>query len=187
MSVTLKVALVGPRKSGKTRIANQLAGIPVHDDDDYKPTAGARILEFDMPIKAKREEVVPKIELWDISGDQKYESCWTAVMHELDGAVVVFDPTSKNQANEVHLWCEWFCKHANLGSNQAIIFAYGNLSSDHKPLRVKAGNRKVIVPINNVSFKQIKPDQTLSCHHQFKKILSKLYVHHLENLEKNMA
>jgi hypothetical protein len=38
---------------------------------------------------------------------------------------VVFDPTSKQQANDVRLWCEWFCKHGNLQNGQIVLFAHG--------------------------------------------------------------
>lgn len=43
-------------------------------------------------------------ELWDCSGDSKYEPCWPAIMAELHGIAVVFDPTSKQQANDVRVW-----------------------------------------------------------------------------------
>lgn len=86
-----------------------------------------------------------QIELWDCSGDQKYESCWPAIMKDLHGIAVVFDPTSKAQANDVRIWCvshpqlpalaphpdvvapailrrcEYFCKAASLQNGQVRL------------------------------------------------------------------
>lgn len=60
---------------GKTLIANYLAGQASGQGesklttDRYEPTAGVRILEFDLALQGS-EEV--NIELWDASGDHKY-------------------------------------------------------------------------------------------------------------------
>jgi GTPase SAR1 family protein len=76
-NITLKVALLGPRESGKTRIARQLQGNSVTDDDPYVPTAAVRIVEMDRQFTAwtrdgkRSNEVKCKVELWDCSGDSK--------------------------------------------------------------------------------------------------------------------
>lgn len=114
-------------------------------------SAPCRILEFDELIGTPHGELSRRVELWDCSGDQKFEGCWPAICDALDGAVVSFDPTNKSQANDVRIWCEWFCKRAGLSDGQVVIFAHGELSGVHKPLSVRAGDRTVIVPIVNVS------------------------------------
>lgn len=157
---TLKVALIGPRMSGKTRIANETAGIKI-GENQTEPTEGVRILPITKVINAKspdggERQVKANIEIWDCSGDSKYENCWPAIMKDLNGIVVIFDPTSKTQANDVRIWCERFCLCANLKEGQAIIFAHGNLTAQHKPLVVKAGKRTVSMPIVNVNL--LNPD-----------------------------
>jgi hypothetical protein len=156
--VTVKVALVGPKMAGKSRIANHIYGISMPSEAKYDPTVGVRILPLTRDIVGKREkegndtfETRCKIELWDCSGDQKYEPCWPAIMKDLHGIIVAFDPTSKAQANDVRIWCEYFCKNANLQNDQCVIFAHGNLTSMYKPLSVRAGARTVMVPIVNVN------------------------------------
>jgi len=101
-------------------------------------------------------DVAVQVELWDCSGDQKFESCWPAIMKDLNGIIICFDPTSKQQASDVRIWCEWFCKNADLESDQVVIFAHGQLVAQHKPFIVKAGKRSVIVPIVNVNLGNIK-------------------------------
>lgn len=155
--LTFKIALVGPRQGGKTRIAHQLAGTPVPNEEIYEPTAGVRIVEFTDKVKPNRNRdyCSVKVELWDLSGDQQFEPCWPAVVRDLSGIAVVFDPTSKQQANDVRIWCEWFCKAANLTSGQCVIFAHGALTARHKPLQVRTGgpNDPISVPIVNVNYK----------------------------------
>lgn len=155
---SLKLAMLGPCQAGKTKISSQIAHMPF--PARYEPTAGVRILELTeeglvdvdgSPLPAL------SIELWDCSGDQKFESCWPAICDQLDGCVVTFDPTNKGQANDVRLWCEWFCKRAELADGQVAIFAHGELSGSHKPLSVRAGERTVIVPIVNVSTVNLPP------------------------------
>jgi Rab-like protein 5 len=129
--------------------AFQIAGIDF--PNKYEPTAGVRILELTELIQTEHGELSQAVELWDCSGDQKYEGCWSALCDKLDGALVCFDPTNKAQANDVRIWCEWFCKRAKLHDGQVAIFAHGELSGNHKPLSVRAGDRTVLVPIVNVS------------------------------------
>ena len=66
-----------------------------------------RILELTEQIPSEDGDLSEAVELWDCSGDQKYEGCWPAICDKLDGAVVSFDPTNKSQANDVRIWCEW--------------------------------------------------------------------------------
>jgi len=76
-------------------------------------------------------------------------------MKDLNGIIVCFDPTSKAQANDVRIWCEYFSLNANLVSDgQGVIFAHGNLTAQHKPLSVRAGKRNLSLPIVNVNLNQ---------------------------------
>ena len=150
-----KIAMLGPLQAGKTKISAQIAGLGF--PAKYEPTAGVRILELTELIQTEHGEISQPVELWDCSGDQKYESCWSAICDKLDGAIIAFDPTNKSQANDVRIWCEWFCKRAKLYDGQVVIFAHGELSGNHKPLSVRAGDRTVLVPIVNVSTINLPP------------------------------
>lgn len=190
--LTFKVALVGPRQGGKTRIAAQLSGSAIPPESHYEPTQGVRILNFSETIqKSKNESVNAKIELWDLSGETS-ENLWPAAVKDLVGVMVVFDPTSKQQANDVRIWCEWFCKAAKLKTGQCIIFAHGALTSRHKPLSVRAGlgneDRTISVPIVNVNY-QLQHEQDgkmvgvpSAAKSEFSQFLGKLYKHHPDNL-----
>jgi GTPase SAR1 family protein len=76
----LKVLLVGPSKAGKTSLSSFLAGIQdsVSPAAPPMPTIGVRVLEV--------ERFGVSVELWDVSGDQQYESTWPAVQEGVGGA-----------------------------------------------------------------------------------------------------
>lgn len=190
-TVTLKVALVGPKSSGKTRIANHLAGLLFPSEIKTEPTIGCRILTFDKQFPTKTREgaavdVVTRIELWDLSGDMRFEACWPAVADEMHAVIVVFDPGSKQQAQDVRLWCEWFAARGRLQNEQCMIFAHGNLTANHKPLTVKAGGRQLPMRIVNVNLKaRTDPEEdaeriVTSVDIEFTKFLGGVYPHHPE-------
>ena len=59
-------------QSGKTHLANFLADAFEFSGDEYWPTKGARILEFDIrdiPVNNRKDKV--DVELWDVSGDRQ--------------------------------------------------------------------------------------------------------------------
>jgi GTPase SAR1 family protein len=74
----LKLVIAGPKNVGKTMIANFIAGqsqeLSSDEDNEYIPTAGVRILEFDAPVANSQAS----IELWDSSGSHEYEVRFTS-------------------------------------------------------------------------------------------------------------
>ena len=66
--------------------------------------SGVRILELesaDFRIPDQQSERI--IELWDCSGDKKYESCWPALRLGIQGTVLVADP-EKTTGDELLMW-----------------------------------------------------------------------------------
>ena len=80
----IKILIVGPQNSGKSTISNYIAELEESNQPKkgYHPTVACRVVEFerDAPRNPKRpgqEKVL--VELWDISGDPKYDRCWPAI------------------------------------------------------------------------------------------------------------
>ena len=145
---TMKVAFIGPKESGKTLLANHFC----HEErsKQYDPTVGVRIVRTSRELHVvesdgSEQTKSVKVEIWDCSGDQSYEGCWPAIMHQLDAICVVFSPTSKAQANEVKVWCDWFAKRAKLEEGQVAIFAHGKLTAKHRPFNIKLGGLYYVV------------------------------------------
>ena len=55
-------------------------------------------------MKRNRRNTNLHVELWDCSGDKKYESCWVAILREAAGVVLVYDPSIKEQEKEIQMW-----------------------------------------------------------------------------------
>lgn len=78
---TLKIAIVGPQKVGKTVIANTLSEYSNTVPQEYRPTAACRILECEKKFSEDQTKNIPylksnniskcNINLWDVSGDKK--------------------------------------------------------------------------------------------------------------------
>ena len=120
-----KVLMMGPKRCGKTRVADFLSK---HADapnfQEYKPTKGTRILEFEENVQAGRKNVSLSVELWDCSGDRQYESCWPAILKGAHGVVLVYDPTIKEQEKDIELWYKSYTARLGLKDAQVLIFAH---------------------------------------------------------------
>lgn len=114
---TAKVLLVGPSGSGKSCIANFLSEttdgllkIP------YEPTMGCRILEY--------QRGGPPVEMWDVSGDRRGTSGWTAVSNDAVGVIIVFNGDDSDHERDVERWYEWFVKSNKMSDKQCLIMSH---------------------------------------------------------------
>jgi len=136
-----KILVVGPKRCGKTRVANFLAR---HEEkpnfEVYKPTKGCRILEFEEDVNAGGRSVNLSVELWDCSGDKQYKECWSAILRDVHGVVLVYDPTIKEQERDIELWYKTYvARQLRLSDAQVILFAHqaqaGNVRSSYQAPR----------------------------------------------------
>ena len=65
-----------------------------------------------------------QVELWDCSGDKKYENCWPAILRDAHGVIMVYDPTVKSQEKDIELWHKAFVQGMNLPDSQIMLFAH---------------------------------------------------------------
>jgi Rab-like protein 5 len=63
-------------------------------------------MEQNLKISNRSEKT--EIELWDCSGDLKYESCWAALSEESNGVIFVYNPKDPDQAKELNQWYTHF-------------------------------------------------------------------------------
>jgi intraflagellar transport protein 22 len=65
---------------------------------------GVRIVEFESnELELDGERVDAEVELWDCSGDRKFESCWSAIRHGTNGAILVVNPEQAT-GEQLLLW-----------------------------------------------------------------------------------
>ncbi|XP_034230961.1 intraflagellar transport protein 22 homolog [Thrips palmi] len=121
----LKIILIGPKKCGKTVIANFLADATESSGGDYHPTQGVRILQFEsanLPVNG--QSVKADVELWDCSGDHAlFESCWPAFQQGVQGVVMVYDPNTSGHTNELETLYSYFVQQGGLSSKSCLILA----------------------------------------------------------------
>jgi len=129
----VKLLIAGPKQAGKTSIANFLSDSSRNQIGDssaqYEATSGCRILEFDSSNGTS-------VELWDVSGDQQYESCWPAICQGIDkrgspdsevpvdGVILVYNPEFPTHDTEVGLWYDAFVKNCNLPDSKCLVFTH---------------------------------------------------------------
>ena len=136
--------MVGPCQSGKTMISNFVSDATESVGGEYRPTAGARILEFEMPsINVNNkvscveitvsissfhinidQNVKAEVELWDVSGSNQYESCWSAIQRDAHGVIFVFNPESAAQAKNLDSFHQSFVQGRNVPDTACVVFAH---------------------------------------------------------------
>lgn len=64
-------------------------------------------MEFERDIALpNKPETKQKIwvELWDCSGDRKYEAGWPTIISDMNGLLIVANPEHRNQEKEIENW-----------------------------------------------------------------------------------
>ncbi|CAH8536232.1 unnamed protein product [Schistosoma guineensis] len=100
----LKLVVVGPNECGKSYICNYLSETVDQVTGGYHSTSGVRILEYEQKVKIKGKTSKVEVELWDASGDKKYETCWPAIFKGCHGVVFVYNPDNLNHVNDLQNW-----------------------------------------------------------------------------------
>lgn len=97
MSTVIKILVIGPTKAGKSTIANIIGELAEGPSESYRPTVGCRIVELERePPPAVASFGKFTLELWDVSGDFKYEKCWGPIQKDAQGIIFVYDPAAPN-------------------------------------------------------------------------------------------
>uniref|UniRef100_UPI00358EAFA4 intraflagellar transport protein 22 homolog n=1 Tax=Myxine glutinosa TaxID=7769 RepID=UPI00358EAFA4 len=120
----VKILIVGPAQSGKTTLANYLADATQTVEEDYWPTQGVRILEFECCPDSNSKGLRYEVELWDCSGYRKFEKCWPAMRKGASGVMLVFDPAKLNDVQELKAWHNAFVRHSGLLEAQCLLVAH---------------------------------------------------------------
>ena len=128
----LKIVIVGPQKVGKTTIANSLSEFSHTISPDYHPTVGVRILETEktyteeqvssIQILKKNKLNKVKIEIWDMSGDRRFESTWPSIKYGANGVIIVLDSVNEKYEGIIGEWMSYFCNE--IDPENVTCFSY---------------------------------------------------------------
>ncbi|XP_068197136.1 intraflagellar transport protein 22 homolog [Antennarius striatus] len=122
-----KILFIGPSESGKTILANFLSDITENVGGEYRPTQGVRIVEFESQLEGSGDNRACDVELWDCSGDLKFESCWPILMKDSSGVVIIFNPDVPSHLREIGTWYSTFIASQGMQDNRCLLIAH------HKP------------------------------------------------------
>lgn len=140
----VKILIIGPCQAGKTAITNFIAERSDTLNPEYHPTAACRIVEFEKvgpknPRRPGQDQVL--VELWDVSGDAKYERCWPAIQKGTHGIILTYNADNPRQEEEMESWVRNFPKKMGLPVNVCIGFAH---HLNGKPIKSKSKPRNIV-------------------------------------------
>ncbi|KNC46633.1 uncharacterized protein AMSG_03070 [Thecamonas trahens ATCC 50062] len=117
-----KIVLAGPKRAGKSAIANVLAenDMDVELAMPYHATVGVRILEF---ARLLDERSSMEVQLWDTSGDiDAYVSAMPVYMRDAVGVILVLDPAMKK--TDMDAWFTTFVEDYMLEDRQVLVLLH---------------------------------------------------------------
>eukprot|EP00930_Biecheleria_cincta_P104582 TRINITY_DN96954_c0_g1_i1.p1 TRINITY_DN96954_c0_g1~~TRINITY_DN96954_c0_g1_i1.p1 ORF type:complete len:194 (-),score=37.90 TRINITY_DN96954_c0_g1_i1:84-665(-) len=143
-----KVIVVGPCESGKSIISNVIAEAADSASEAYRPTAAVRILECETEVRSASSGRMT-VELWDVSGDTKFQKCWPAIKKDAVGCILVYNPEKQNHEEEVEKWFQWFPRTMNFSANQVLVIQSLRRSDVPRrtPLPAKLAHAGVAQPV----------------------------------------
>ncbi|GAX82322.1 hypothetical protein CEUSTIGMA_g9751.t1 [Chlamydomonas eustigma] len=118
LDLTLKICVVGPCRSGKTLLCRALAEQPIIQGE-YSATSAVRIQEFSRTVGVDRV----KIQLWDCSGSMQFQAYWSVLSKDIDGVLMVLDPSQPEQERELEQFYMNFAQPNSLTIKQCLILA----------------------------------------------------------------
>ncbi|CAI5449097.1 unnamed protein product [Caenorhabditis angaria] len=142
-----KILILGPTKAGKTTLATFLGeymGDEIRDEENrinrkmeleftdiYRPTKGVRIVEFESHEFLSKDDkeahenehgriMDVEIQLWDVSGDRKYEDCWPAIKENVNGVILVANP-EEHSGKDLLIWYQEFVEKERLDQKMVMV------------------------------------------------------------------
>lgn len=115
-----KVAVLGSAGVGKTSLINRY--VDRKFSEDYKPTLGASIIAKDVELTADSDIYQVRLVLWDLAGQEKYESVRPMYFQGCVGAILVYDVTRAPTFDEIpDKWLRDFQQYALPESSYLLI------------------------------------------------------------------
>eukprot|EP01135_Chromosphaera_perkinsii_P002498 Nk52_evm14s224 gene=Nk52_evmTU14s224 len=180
-----KILCIGPQESGKTTICNALADISAQPSDNYLPTHGVRIMEFEdiVPPNAKAGrlgQVTCMVELWDCEGGMNsLEMNWPAYSKDALGIMCVVSSFSPRDAEkEAEEWLSKFAAKSRLSSTQLLVF------NNIKDTSIQKTNFSLRGNLSKVACETYHPEDIPSAHDAFRGLLSGVHKAHVELRDK---
>lgn len=113
----LKIVIVGDSGTGKTNLISRFTRDVF--DEDTRNTIG---VDF-FPMDLQRNGKIVKTQFWDTAGQEKYRAIASAYYKNAQGAILVYDITSKESFDDIESWLGELKQH---GDPNIDIMILGN-------------------------------------------------------------
>jgi len=115
-----KMSVVGSYACGKTSLITKY--VENQFSKDYKPTLGASIIAKDLEVEHKGAKIFTRLVIWDIAGQEKYETVRKMYFQGAKAAIFVYDITRRPTFEEIKTkWIKDFKKDAMPGAQFVLI------------------------------------------------------------------
>ena len=137
----IKICLLGEANVGKTSLVYRF--IENKFRENYKSTLGVNLLKKDMEIKQYGDV---SAQLWDLGGQESFRSLRKLYLEGANGALLVFDMTSKKTFEKLNDWVQDFRD----AREEAPIILIGNKSDLEKQIKITERDSKEYADTNNL-------------------------------------
>ncbi|MCP4764469.1 MAG: GTP-binding protein [archaeon] len=115
-----KIAILGSAGVGKTSLISRY--VDRQFSEDYKPTLGASIIAKDMKYSTDEVNYDVRLVMWDIAGQEKYESVRPLYFQGCIGAILTYDVTRLPSFQEIEeKWLKDFQTYASSNLSYLLI------------------------------------------------------------------
>lgn len=169
-----KILFIGPNESGKTVLANFLSDTTENVGGEYRPTQGVRILEFESQNEGSNDKHACEVELWDCSGDFKFESCWPALMKDTSGVAIIFNPEVLCHLKEIETWHSMFISSQGLQDSQCLLIAHHKPGSEVEEGRLPLASHLARLPLIHSNLEEEPEDVRQAFHGYLENVVNTL-------------
>ncbi len=137
----IKICLLGEANVGKTSLVYRF--IENKFRENYKSTLGVNLLKKDMEIEQIGDV---SAQIWDLGGQESFKSLRKLYLEGANGALLVFDMTSKKTFEKLNDWVQDFRD----AREEAPIILIGNKSDLEKQIKITERDSKEYADTNNL-------------------------------------
>jgi small GTP-binding protein len=141
MSYIIKLVLLGEANVGKTSLVYRF--IENKFRENYKSTLGVNLLKKDMEID---EYGGVSVQIWDLGGQESFKSLRQLYLEGANGALLVYDMTSKKSFEKLNEWVQSFRE----ARDDAPIILIGNKSDLKKQIKITESESGEYANANNM-------------------------------------
>jgi len=137
----IKICLLGEANVGKTSLVYRF--IENKFRENYKSTLGVNLLKKDMDVEQYGEV---SAQIWDLGGQESFKSLRKLYLEGANGALLVYDMTSKKTYEKIDDWIRDFRE----ARDDAPIILIGNKSDLETQIEITESESKDYAKANNL-------------------------------------